>query len=153
MELLQLWHQVYQEAVRFSVAIASLPEACECGDAEAHLAGRCRCCVHRSSPPHGASENCAASIERLRADISILCQDFSSVAGPLEEAALQTQQLELRRGVFLAASDLQRIVAALEQVSAAIVGFRSSCSLTEMQRIKRYTALLRQHCDQLNAQL
>ena len=33
------------------------------------------------------------------------------------------------------------------------MGFRRSCTITEMQRVKRHVAELREHCEQLNIQL
>lgn len=154
MEMLQRWFGIHAEAVRLCQAIERLPEACACGDAEAHLAGRCACCRHRHSEGgdrHG--ENCGLVLARLRAEFAMLCQDFSQVAGPLEEAAVEAARIELRRGVFLAARDLQQIAADLDAVSDAVMGFQRSCTITEMQRVKRHVAELREHCEQLNAQL
>src|SRR3990172_5507483 len=101
-DLLQLWCEIYQEAIRLCDAIERLPDQCECGDAAAHLEGRCRCCG-KDQPAHGHGENCSAILTRLRADVSIFCQDFAAIARPMGTAAAP-DRLELRRGIFLAAA-------------------------------------------------
>ena len=44
MALLQLWQNIGKEASDLATAVEPLPDACECGDADAHLGGRCACC-------------------------------------------------------------------------------------------------------------
>jgi len=154
MEMLQLWLAIHKETMQLCETIAALPESCECGDAEAHLAGRCACCRHRRSEGAGGSGvNCMLVLARLHADLAMLCQDFAQAADPLQEAALDAAHIELRRDVFLAAKDLHQIVADLDTVSDAVMGFRRSCTITEMQRVKRHSAELKMHCEQLSAQL
>ena len=52
---------------------------------------------------------------------------------------------ELRRGIFLAAADLQQIMKTVERVSEAVAGFRRTCDLTELRGVKSHTAKLRAH--------
>jgi len=155
MNLLQQWHDIYQEAVQLSETIERLPDECECGDAEAHLEERCHCCGGhgRAREPHGHGETCTVLLSRLRADLAMLCADFSRVVGPVEAATLGTHRLELRQGIFLASSDLQQIVEALEQVNESVAGFRRTCAVSEMRRVKRHSATLREHCNRLDAEL
>jgi hypothetical protein len=154
-DLLSLWRKVFSEAVQLSEAVEPLPDACECGDVDAHLEGRCRCCGghKRASERRGSGDNCADILDRLRADIAMLVKDFSSLAGPLEIAALAKQSVELRRGVFLAASDLQQICEALERVDHAVMGFRRTCAVPELKRVKLRCAELRKRCEQIGAVL
>ena len=58
-------------------------------------------------------------------------------------------ELELRRGIFLAASDLQQIVKGVERVSDAVVGFRRTCDISELRGLKCYSAELRDHLNQV----
>lgn len=155
MELLLQWHKVFQEAVQLSEEIQSLPDECECGDADAHLEGRCRCCSApgRASADRGHTEPCTVLLTRLRADLMILWEDFVAVAGPIKAGSSEAQRLELRRGIFLTANDIQRIAEAVEHVGEAVIGFRRTCAVSEMRGLKRHCAELRAHCEQLNAQL
>ncbi|MCI0443998.1 hypothetical protein L0152_12395 [bacterium] len=142
-DLSELWSEIYQEAIQLCDSIERLPDQCECGDADAHLEGRCRCC-NQNEPAHGHGENCNTILERLRVDLSMFCRDFSTIASPIE-SAIGTEYIQLRRGIFLAAADLQQIVKTVERVSEAVAGFRRTCDLTELRGIKRHTAELRAH--------
>lgn len=152
---LQLWRGVCAGAVRLAEAVERLPDACECGDSDAHLEGRCRCCDGhgRAEGGHGGGENCTAILERLRADLTVLASDFELTAGPLEAAALAARNIELRHGVVLAAGDLRRVFEAFTRAGEAVAGFRRDCTVTAMRRVKRHCAELRKHCEQANAEL
>lgn len=43
-DLLELWLEIYGEAVELCDVIDELPDHCERRDADAHLEGRCPCC-------------------------------------------------------------------------------------------------------------
>jgi hypothetical protein len=155
MELLQLWQSIYQETIELAIAVTRLPEECECGDADAHLEGRCRCCSTHLQAGEGrvGVVNCNVALARLQADLSMLSEDLALAGPPTEAAALEEHRFELRRGVFLAASDLQRIVEAVKQVSQSVAGFRIDCTVSRLRAIKRHCAELREHCERVNAEL
>ena len=75
------------------------------------------------------------------------------VSVPLEEAAHRKGLEDVRRGVFLAAEDLERIGVELERVGEAVLGFRRSCAISELRRAKRHAAVLLAHCERVNANL
>jgi len=83
----------------------------------------------------------------------ILWEDFAAVAGPIKVGSSEAQRLELRRGIFLTANDIQRIAEAVERVGEAVIGFRRTCAVAEMRGLKHRCAELRAHCEQLNVQL
>ena len=155
MNLLSLWRGVCSSATQLSDAVSLLPDDCQCGDADAHLEGRCRCCGghEQSMERHGSGEKCPTILERLRADVAALVKDCSALAGPLELAAMAKQSVELRRGVFLTASDLQQICEAFERVDRAVVGFRRTCALQDLKRVKIRCAELRERCARISAVL
>ena len=155
MDLMELWRTVYQEAVQLAEEIGQLPDACECGDADAHLAGRCPCCGSpgRQGGHARPRKDCHEILARLRADLTMLTQDLSAAGPPLEAAALQGQQFELRREVFRAASGLHRIVESFGRASDAVAGFRRDCTVSRMRAVKRGCAELRDHCERVNAEL
>lgn len=152
---LQLWRTVYQEAVQLAEAVEQLPDECECGDADAHLAGRCPRCGEpdREGDHARPRKDCREILARLRADLAMLTEDLSTAGPPLEAAALERQRFELRREVFLAASDLHRIVESFGRASDAVAGFRRECTVSRMQAVKRACAALRDHCERINAEL
>lgn len=154
-DLMQQWRNVHQEATSLAQEIERLPDECPCGDADAHLNGHCRCCgAHpQSIQPEVHSQSCTDLLACLRADLSLFCEDFVRVAGPMKTVAFQTRWAALRREVFLAAEDLQKIAAALERVDQAVVGFRRSCAVSEMRSLKRASAELSMHCERLNSEL
>ena len=154
MELLQLWQNICEEASNLAGAIEQLPDHCESGDAEAHLSGQCACCSGHAAAGHAAgSRDCLAILGQLRADLTMLSQDLS-VAGPaLDVAAQETRRMELRRGVFLAAGDLQAIHEAFKRLSESVVGFRRECTISRMRAVKRHCIELRDHCERVNAEL
>ena len=155
MDLLQLWQNIGQEASDLATAVERLPDECECGDADAHLEGRCACCgghTHGRRPP-ADSQDCVVTISRLRADLTALGQDLS-VAGPaLGVSALENQRLELRRGIFLAAADLEAILESFKRLTESVAGFRRDCTITRMRAVKRRCIELRDHCQRVNAEL
>jgi hypothetical protein len=155
MDLTQLWQSISEETVELAAAVERLPDKCECGDADAHLEGRCPCCsAHGQAGGRRASGvNCNVVLARLQADLSMLSEDLALAGPPTEVAALEKQRFELRRGVFLAASDLQRTVEAFNQVNESVAGFRIDCAVSRMRAIKRHSAELREHCEQVNADL
>ena len=155
MQLLELWREIHAQAVQLSDAMARVPDECECGDPDAHLEGRCSCCTSHAAAakPASTGESCLVIMDRLRADLNMLTKDFSMIAGTLDAAALGSQRLELRRGLFLTGADLQNLVATFEKVSQSVAGFRRNCTLSELRRAKRYSVALREHCDKLNAEL
>jgi hypothetical protein len=155
MELLQLWQSIYLETGQLADYVERLPDACECGDADAHLEGRCACCKGhgQAGEHHGVHLNCLEILARLRADLTMLCKDFSLMAEPMAGAALAGKRFELRRTVFLASSDLERLVEAFERAAAAVAGFRRTCAIADMRRVKRHCAELRERCEQVNTEL
>ncbi|MBI4455537.1 MAG: hypothetical protein HY644_06520 [Acidobacteria bacterium] len=155
MDLLEQWQSIYREAIQLAEAVERLPEACECGDADAHLEGRCRCCASHepTGEHHGSGENCSAILARLRADVTMFSHDFSTMLSLCSESIPPTQRVELRRGIFLAAGDLEQIVDAFRGLNSAVVGFRRNCALTEMRRLKHQCAQLREHCERVNMEL
>jgi hypothetical protein len=155
MNFWQLWIEIYQEAIHLCDAIDSLPDRCECGDADAHLEGRCPCCRERmqSTEARAHAENCTDLLTRLRADLAMLCQDFAQLATPIGTGAIGMKCLELRRGVFLAAEDLHKIAKVVDRLQEEVVGFRRSCDLAELHSIKHCATELREHFNQLNHSL
>ena len=155
MDLLQLWQSIYREAVQLAETVGQLPDQCACGDADAHLEGRCRCCDshERTGEQAHTGKNCNEILARLRADLMMLSEDFAVAGPPLEASALAKQRFELRRGVFLAATDLQQILEAFNRVSESVAGFRRDCALSQMQSVKRCCAELRGHCERVNAEI
>lgn len=154
-DLMQQWRNVYQEAISLAEEIEHLPDECPCGDADAHINGRCRCCgTHRQATPNQVhSLSCTDLLACLRADLTMLCDDFTRLAGPMNAVAFQARWAVLRREVLLTADDLQKIAGALERVDQAVVGFRHSCAVSEMRSLKRACAELRMHCERLNSEL
>ncbi|HWP43899.1 MAG TPA: hypothetical protein VNO14_11725, partial [Blastocatellia bacterium] len=79
--------------------------------------------------------------------------DFAIAGPPPEASALEQRRFELRRGVFLAASDLQQILEAFKRVTESVAGFRRDCALSRMRAVKRCSAELRDHCERVNAEM
>ena len=154
MELLRLWQNIYREANDLVTAVERLPDECECGDAEGHLRGRCPCCGGHS-PGTGSADrqDCVETISQLQADLTLLSQDVSLAAPALNATALKSQRVELRRGVFLAASDVDAIVEAFRRLGEAVTGFRRECTIARMRAVKRRCVELRDHCEHVNAEL
>lgn len=154
-DLMQQWSNVYQEALALVQGIEQLPDECPCGDADSHLNGRCPCCgTHpHANVPHTHSQSCTELLAGVRADLALLCEDFTRTAGPMRAVALGTRWTALRRDVVFTADDLQKIAGALERVDHAVLGFRRSCTVSEMRSLKRACAELRVHCEALNREL
>ena len=154
-DLLALWWSIGWEAMELANAVERLPDVCDSRDAEAHLEGRCCCCNGDKliKESHSARESCNAIIARLRTDLTILAKDFEIAAGPGEALSLFKGDLELRRGIFLTPNHLQQVLEAFTRITASVAGFRGNCSVTQMQRIKRNCAELREHCRRINREL
>ena len=149
------WREVCDEVTALCDTLERIPEKCECGDAQAHLEGACRCCHgHVAESVASSSQlHCGERIAQLRADLALLCEDFKKAAGPIQKGATGEQGLEVRREILMAAGDLGRIVTALEDLDRAVVGFRRSCSMADMKQVKRQSTSLLARCKKLNAEL
>jgi hypothetical protein len=53
----------------------------------------------------------------------------------------------------MAAGDLGKMLAALEELDRAVVGFRRTCSVAEMKKVKRHGASLLASCRKVDAAL
>ena len=154
-DLLSLWWSIGWEAMELCDTVERIPDVCACGDPEAHLEGRCRCCNGHQPIEEGPAreENCSAIIARLRTDLTILANDFESAFGPIEALNLVKCDVELRQGIFLAANDLQQVLEAFTRITESVAGFHMNCSVTQMQRIKRYCVELLEVCRRINKEL
>ena len=155
MDLLKEWREVHREAVQLCDAIERLPDECRCGDAGEHLGGRCPCCGERrrAGQTQDRGRDCSELLAGVQAAMSLFCEDLKRIAAPAADSAPTEMRLEVRQGVFLAASDLEHLMTALARVSQSVVGFRRTCAITEMKGVKRHGAALREHCDRLDAEL
>lgn len=154
MELLQLWRSITRQTAELAEAVERLPDHCACEDADAHLSGRCPCCVggeHGGRP--GPGNDCREMLGRLGADIMMLSGDVAAAGPPLETAAAEGQRRELRREVYMTASGLQRVVDAFRRATEAVAGFRRECAVSRMQAVKRGCAELRDHCERVDAEV
>jgi hypothetical protein len=149
-ELLQVWRPIFQEGIALCDGINQVPNSCACRDADQHLNGQCDCPKDEIPPASGeqGNETCSEILSRLRADLSLFSQDFARIAAPLANGA--ERGLELRRDVFLTIDDLQRIVEAVGRLDKAVVGFRRTCDLLELRRLKQRSNELRDHLTELN---
>ena len=154
MDLIQLWQNICEEANDLAAGMDRLPDRCNSADAEAHLSGRCACCVAPRPPGHSADHpDCLSLLNRLGVDLKILNQDLAVGGPPLDVMAQEQKRLELRRGVLLAAGDLQMINEAFKRLNESVIGFSRECTISRMQAIKRHCIELRDHCDRINAEL
>jgi hypothetical protein len=53
----------------------------------------------------------------------------------------------------MAAGDLRKMLAVLEELDRAVVGFRRTCSVAEMKKVKRHGASLLASCRKVEAEL
>lgn len=154
MDLLQLWQSICVEAGNLAAGIEQLPDLCESGDADAHLSGRCSHCGNHMPAGNAANRlDCLEILSRLRADLAMLNQDMSTAVPTLNIAATDGKWMELRRGVFLAASDLAAINEAYERVSDSVVGFRRECTISRLRSVKHHCIEFRERCERVNAEL
>jgi hypothetical protein len=155
MDLIQLWQSINTEATHLAETVERLPDACDCHDADAHLAGRCACCTKNEGSVgfNQEAESCDEILARLRADLTMLSEDLALAGPPMDAAALEKGRFELRRGVFLAGNDLQQILAAFKRLTESVAGFRRDCALSRLQAVKRYCKEFRDHCERVNAEM
>jgi len=149
-QLLQAWRLIFQEGIQLCDGISKVPDSCACKDPDQHLNAQCDCVPDQmqSGDGHSQTESCSDILARLRADLTLFSQDFGSIAVPLANPA--ESGLELRRDVFFTITDLQRITDAVERLDKAVVGFRRTCDLLQLQRLKQRGVELRDHLTQLN---
>lgn len=154
-DLLSAWRNVSAGASQLLETVELLPEECQCGNGDEHLDHHCECCGghERAFGDATSGETCSTILSRLRADTALLAKDFSALAGPLEFAALATQNVELRRGVILTAVDLEKVVQAFERLDHAVMGFRRNCTATELKRVKSRCFELCFLCDRISSVL
>lgn len=151
MDLIEHWRQVHREAIRFCESVERLPVGCPCGDAPAHLQERCRCCGSEARGEAGApAETCQETLARLGADVSALCRDFRHVAAPLNQAT-RDETGAARRGILLAAGELQQMALELDRAGETVLGFLRTCAVSHLRILEKHAAALRTQCDRVNA--
>ena len=143
--LVELWEEVYGEALMLCSAIEKIPDSCECGKDAMHLEGHCPCCG--DGHPEGGT-NCVEILSQLRADLLILCNDFALISKPVE--VVPGNPAEMRRDMLLSGRELETISKTVQAVGDAVVGFRQSCDLQQLQNLKRHAVELRRYCGLLN---
>lgn len=150
---MERWLRFHEEVERFCGTLERVPEQCECGDAAAHLEGACRCCHgHLQDPSPAGEPRCAERIALLRADLTLLCEDFREAA-QVHAAPGDGVGLELRRALLLFAGELSAMLSAIDHLDRAVVGFQHTCSLSELKQVKRHAQALRQRCAKVDDQL
>lgn len=155
MSLLQRWQTIHDEAVQLADIVQQLPETCACGDAEAHLQGRCLDDHRRgqSGTHPDAAGNCSDALARLHSDLFLFNHDVSVMLSLCDRRLWPSQRLELTRGLFVTASDVLQVINTFHQLSAAVVRLHHHWTAGEMQCLKRHAAELRDRCERLNAEL
>ena len=152
MNIVDRWRDIHEGAVRLCDTIERLPDECPCGDPDAHLEGQCPCCgghpqQHIASGRHAG---CTELLSNLRADFMLFVHDFKASVDPLETEVPDARRAEVRRGLFLAATDLDPVLRKLDGIDEAVVGFRRTCAVSDMKQLKRLARSLHEHFEQLN---
>ncbi|GBC81783.1 hypothetical protein HRbin10_00895 [bacterium HR10] len=151
MTLFHQFQDVYFDVIGLAEALAQLPESCECGDAEAHFTGRCRCVGAESEKPPGEGEpGCVCHLKKLRERLYWLEEDLQRVKIP-QRAGEEWQQW--REKSFLLLTCLRSLTASLDQLDQAIEQFRQSSADEPLHRLRACGQELRAWAEKLNALL
>jgi hypothetical protein len=143
------WRPFHEGITELARRIGALPSECACADADAHLEERCRCCGAAVSGQRSGARTCLDILGTLKAEIGVLHQLYAQLSEPSTRGTEDAGR-ELTRILFLTASDLEAISDDLDHIHEAVVGFRRRCGLTEMKKLKRHAAVLRQHSEILS---
>jgi hypothetical protein len=77
MSLFHKFQDVYFDVIQLADTLEQIPETCDCGDADAHLAGQCNCVAGGTlKPPEGVEQGCLYHLEKLWQKLHWLNEDL-----------------------------------------------------------------------------
>jgi len=145
---------VYYDAAALRDALTAIPDACDCGDAVAHLAGRCCCYASRQSSSLGERERecrgCIAQLERLRRSIEEVSRDRHDAMRSVRPGDFSTTaQAKLLR----VDNAIRKLELTLAKIDRSVETYRSTCAHEALLELKGYHVELGRRIDELNGAL
>ena len=140
---------VYFDCLNLCEVLESIPQTCDCLDADSHLAGKC-CCASSWNEvgEEGISrDGNPLSLEKLRRSVNSFQKDFDQ-----ERAQLSSPEVtnEFGSPLSLIEDTVRSIARSVERVEDNLNSFRSSCAQDALERLKAQSLDLRKYLDQLN---
>lgn len=134
---------IYFDAEKLRVELDRIPPQCDCGDADAHLSGKC-CCSTSERPQ---SKGCLSHLERLRGKIEWFREDLHREGREFRPERLP-DGVEGRLSLVINLID--NLSLSLKHLEADINEFRSSCAHSALDRMKRKSDELAGYLEELN---
>ncbi len=134
---------IYFDAENLHQELDRIPPQCDCGDADAHLSGKC-CCSTSERPQ---SEGCISHLERLRGKIEWFREDRRRGGKGFRPGRL-SNGAEGRLSLVINLID--NLSLSLDQIKADLDEFRTNCAHNALERIKKRGSELARHTAELN---
>ncbi|MEW6211363.1 MAG: hypothetical protein AB1631_23560 [Acidobacteriota bacterium] len=134
---------IYFDAQNLRAELERIPPHCDCGDADAHLSGRC-CCSTSERPE---SEGCISHLERLRGKLEWFREDLRREGKELGSERL-SDGAEGRLSLIISLVDDLNL--SLERIEADLDEFRKSCAHKSLERVRERGSELARHIAELN---
>ena len=149
--LLGGWRDILEDTEKLAAAMERLPEHCPCGTGDAHLGGRCACCIGEI-PVRGCVDcdallrHIADRIEALRAD------DLHFVSALRDFTHRRPDQVQMLQRLDDVSRRTSQLVQTVERVQVAAADFRQGCRADQLARLKERVRELRDEARQLDRQ-
>ena len=152
MNLASKLQDVYFDAVRLSEELGTIPEACECGDALAHLRGDCRCggTANSAAGRRPSDRGCLAHLDRLHTGVAWLREDLRRGLRGVSPADLAGRPAAR---LFAVQAAVDRLAAALEAAETTIVGLAPRCPHGALTNLSAAASSIGARAEALNREL
>ncbi|MCI0488386.1 MAG: hypothetical protein L0229_17490 [Blastocatellia bacterium] len=150
MSLFHKLQDVYFDAVKLREELSQIPGQCDCGDADAHLSGRCCCAnvrVDQNQIDSHSRVGCPDHLEQLSRSTRWFQED--SRRGR-KELGPETYSEELEGRLFLIQSLMDGFGRAVNSIEADLKEFRATCAHGALARMKKSSAELDKYITDLN---
>ncbi len=149
--LLGGWRDILDDSQKLHDAVDRLPEHCMCGMGEAHLGGRCACCLEGTAV-RGCTD-CDALIGQIADRVEALRADDLRFSGVLRDfAGRRPDHKEMREGLDDVTRRASGLVRFVESVQLAAADFRQGCRVDQLARLKERVRELRDEAKRLDRQ-
>lgn len=149
--LLGGWRDISDDTRRLVSGLRALPDGCQCGDGQAHLAGRCPCCQENAAS-RPQCVDCAVLMHTVQWKLDAVVDDALRFLDPADQVMTSHVGDAAHAAVGQLRDELLDFVRVFEAVRGASGEFRVGCHshhLTQLKELGEELGASARHLDTL----
>lgn len=151
MDLFHKFQDVYFDIVQLTELIDRIPDACRCGDAQAHLDGQCACAEEeKQSSPQPIGKECLRLLREIEERLRWMEDDLEHVK--LNQPTMQHEP-EVVQQIEMVWDEVHYLHALFHRIEQSIERFRLTCDDGQLRRLREAGRELKRCAERLNAVL